>query len=111
MDEPERPPGRHTGMGCDSRIRQQENTSMRKLAIALAATAALGTASLAVSSTPAEAKKGFHFHKHHHHGHHHHWRRFAYGPALVSYAYTGCHVKKWVETPWGLKLRWVNICY
>ena len=42
----------------------------RKLALALAATAALGTASLAVSSTPAEAKKwGFHHH-HHHHGHH-----------------------------------------
>ena len=32
----------------------------RKFALALAATAALGTASLAVSTTPAEAKKGFH---------------------------------------------------
>ena len=67
----------------------------RKLTLALAATAALGTASLAVSSTPAEAKKwGFHHH-HHHHGHHHHWRahRF-YGPAFVSYgAYSGCYVK------------------
>ena len=37
----------------------------RKFALALAATAALGTASLAVSTTPAEAKKGFHHHHHH----------------------------------------------
>ena len=83
----------------------------RKFALALAATAALGTASLAVSTTPAEAKKGFHGH-HHHHGHHKHFRahRF-YGPGLVSYAYTGCYVKKWVGTPWGLQLRWVNVCY
>jgi hypothetical protein len=85
----------------------------RKLALALAATAALGTASLAVSSTPAEAKKwGFHHH-HHHHGHYHQWRahRF-YGPAVVSYgAYGGCYVKRWVATPWGYKVRWVNRCF
>jgi hypothetical protein len=87
----------------------------RKFALALAATAALGTASLAVSTSPAEAKyKGFHKH-HHHHGHHHHWRghRFHgfYGPGLVSYAYGGCYVKRWVATPWGYKVRWVNRCF
>lgn len=86
----------------------------RKLTLALAATAALGTASLAVGTTPAEAKKwGFHGH---HHGHFHHWRghRFHgfYGPAFVGYAsYGGCYVKRWVATPWGYKLRWVNRCY
>jgi hypothetical protein len=84
----------------------------RKLALALAATAALGTASLAVSSTPAEAKKGGFHHHHHHHGHHHHWRAHRYyGPAFVSYAATGCYVKKWVATPWGYKVRWVNVCF
>ena len=85
----------------------------RKFALALAATAALGTASLAVSTTPAEAKKGFHHH--HNHGHHHHWRghRFHgfYGPGFASYAYGGCYVKRWVNTPWGYKLRWVNRCF
>ena len=83
----------------------------RKFALALAATAALGTASLAVSTSPAEAKP-FGYHKHHHHGHHH-WRahRF-YGPAFVSYAaYGGCYVKRWVATPWGYKVRWVNRCF
>jgi hypothetical protein len=86
----------------------------RKLALALAATAALGTASLAVSSTPAEAKKGHHhhFHKGHfykgHYHKHYHWRAYRYYP---SYAYTGCYVKKWVATPWGYRLRWVNVCF
>ena len=82
----------------------------RKLAIAFAATAALGTASLAVSTTPAEAKKGFHGH-HHHHGHHGHWRHRHFGPAFVTFGYGGCYVKRWVATPWGLKLRLVNVCY
>ncbi len=80
----------------------------RKFAFALAATAALGVASLAASSTPAEAKKGFHKHKHHHHLHHHGPRLIA-GP--VIYSYGGCYVKRWVATPWGMKLRWVNRCF
>lgn len=82
----------------------------RKLAFALAATAALGTGSLALTSTPAEAGKGVH--KHHHHGHHHHHfhgPRFVRGPVLVAYG--GCYVKRWVATPWGLQLRWVNRCF
>jgi hypothetical protein len=106
----------------------KETAMFRKLAFALAATAALGTASLAVSSTPAEAKKGGHhghfhkggghfnkgghFHKHHWHKGHHHWRahRF-YGPAFTG-IYAGCHVKRWVPTPSGYYvLRWVNVCF
>lgn len=95
----------------------------RKFALAIAATAALGTASLALGTTPAEAKKGFHgghhkgfhghFHKGHWHGHKHwHGHRF-YGPRFVSYAaVNGCHVKRWVATPSGYYvLRWVNICF
>ena len=83
----------------------------RKLALAFAATAALGTASLAVSSTPAEAKKGFHFHHHHGHHHHGHWRGF-YGPRYVGlYASGGCYVKRLIPTPYGMKVRWINVCY
>jgi hypothetical protein len=83
----------------------------RKFALALAATAALGTVSLAISTSSVEAKP-FGYHKHHHHGHHHHWRahRF-YGPAFSYAAYGGCYVKRWVATPWGYKLRWVNRCF
>ena len=85
---------------------------VRKLALTLAAIAALGTAALAVGTSPAEAKKfGFHaHHSHHHHWHGHRYRGF-YGPALVSYAYTGCYVKKLVPTPWGYKVRWDNVCF
>ena len=84
----------------------------RKLAVALAATVALGTAALAVSAGPAEAKP-YGFHKHHHHGHHHFrgHRFYGYGPAYASYAYSGCYVKRWVATPWGMKVRWVNRCF
>jgi hypothetical protein len=80
----------------------------RKLAFAIAATAALGTASLALTSTPAEAKKGFHKHHHHGHSHHFHGPRFIAGPTVYV---GGCYVKRWVATPWGLKLRWVNVCF
>ena len=74
----------------------------RKLTLAIAATVALGTASLAIGTTPAEAKKGFHG------GGHGHFR--FYGPAIYAYG-GGCYVKRWVATPWGLKVRWVNRCY
>jgi hypothetical protein len=43
---------------------------IRKLAIAAAAIAALGTASLTVTATPAAAKGGFGGFHHHHHGFH-----------------------------------------
>jgi hypothetical protein len=86
---------------------------IRKLALAFAATAALGTASLAVSTTPAEAKKGFHHH--HGHGHHHHWHghRFygLYGAGLAAAAYSGCYVKRVVYTPVGPRIRWINVCF
>jgi hypothetical protein len=37
-------------------------------------------------------------------------RRRFYGPVgMVGYG--GCYVKRWVATPYGLKLRWVNVCY
>ena len=82
---------------------------IRKILFAVAATVALGTATLSVSSAPASAW-GFKHH-HHHHGHWHGGFRFYGGPVgLVGYN-GGCYVKRWVSTPYGLKLRWVNVCY
>jgi hypothetical protein len=86
--------------------------TFRKLALALAATAALGSASLAVSATPAEAKKGFHKHFHHHLHGHWRWRGHYgfYGPAYAQF-YGGCIVKRVVLTPWGYRVRRINVCY
>ena len=80
---------------------------IRKIVFAVAATVALGAATLSVSSAPAQA---WGWHHHHHHGGF--WRggyRFVGPVGLVSY--NTCYVKRWVSTPLGLKLRWVNICY
>jgi hypothetical protein len=80
---------------------------IRKFVFAAAATVALAAATLSVTSAPASAG-GFRHH-HHHHGHWHGGLRY-YGPVgLVGYG--GCYVKRWVATPYGLKLRWVNVCY
>lgn len=81
---------------------------IRKLAFALAATVALGAASLA-ASTPAAAWHGHGgWHGHYHGGF---WRggyaRFYGGPAYAG----GCYVRRVVGTPWGPRLRWVNVCY
>ncbi len=80
----------------------------RKIAFALAAVSALGVAALA--STDAEAKgwKGKGGWKHKHWGHHHYW----HGPAYVAYGYGHrCWVKRWVDTPYGPRLRRIYVCY
>ncbi len=81
----------------------------RKITLALVATAALGTAALAPTSASAWSG-GWHGH----HNHHRHWGpRYNvgfYGPAYA--AYDGCYMKKrWVQTPFGARLRWVKVCY
>lgn len=88
---------------------------IRKIAFTLAAVAALGTASLVTSTT--EASAGWkHKHHHHHHGHGHgHWRGggfgFYGGPVYAAgYGY-GCYVRRVVATPWGPRVRRVNVCY
>ncbi len=73
----------------------------RKLAIALAATVALGTAALTVS-TPAQAWGS----KHHHHSF---FGFRAFAPAFV--VAPGCYVKRYVMTPAGLERRLINVCY
>jgi hypothetical protein len=75
---------------------------LRKIILALAASAALGAAALAPSSASAHwGGHGFYGHGFYNHG----IRVFA-GPA-----YGGCVVRRWVYTPYGPALRWVNRCY
>jgi hypothetical protein len=78
---------------------------LRKTMFALAATIALGTAALAPTS--ASAFGG------HWGGHWGHWGGY-WGHGFRVYAgpgYNGCVVRRWVYTPYGPAVRWVNRCY
>jgi hypothetical protein len=73
---------------------------LRKTMLALAATLAIGTAALAPTSASA------------------HWGGWGgwhgYHPFVRVYAgpgYGGCVLRRWVYTPYGPVLRWVNVCY
>ncbi len=79
---------------------------LRKIILALAASAALGAAALAPNTASAFA------------GHPivGHWRGHAVlRPGVWVYAgpivYNGCLVRRWVHTPYGPVLHWVNRCY
>jgi hypothetical protein len=80
----------------------------RKFVIAIAATATIGAAALA--PTAASAKPwgwGWGWGWHHHF--YHHWVGF-YGPRYI--AYDGCYlVKRVVYTPYGKRIRRVEVCY
>lgn len=82
---------------------------LRKTLLALAATAALGLAAF----TPTSASAHWHGGWHGGWGHHHHFwggpRFYFGGPAYV--AYNPCLRRRWVPTPYGLRLRLVNVCY
>lgn len=81
----------------------------RKSLLALAAVAALGAAALAPTSASAWHGGGWHGHHHGHHGWH---RGVGFGVFGPTYAYGGCVMKKrWVDTPYGTRLRWVRVCY
>jgi hypothetical protein len=77
----------------------------RKLAIAFAATAALGAAALAPTSASA-------FPHHYHHGWHHGWHGFGigfYGPGYDDGP--DCYlVRRLVDTPVGPRWRRVTVC-
>ncbi len=78
---------------------------LRTTIIALAATAALGAAALAPSAASARA-----WHAGRHGGWHGHFLR----PGIGVYAgpiYGGCWLQRWIATPYGPVLRWVNRCY
>ena len=79
---------------------------LRRIILAFAASAALGAAALA--PTTASALGG--------HPVAGHWRGHAvFRPGISVYAgpvvYDGCVVRRWVYTPYGPVLRWVNVCY
>jgi hypothetical protein len=76
----------------------------RKIALALVATAALGTAALAPTSASAWWHGGWHGGWHGWHGGWH--RGYAWGWAPRFYgAYASCYT--WVDTPWGPRRRLV----
>jgi hypothetical protein len=74
---------------------------LRKTMLALAATLAIGTAALAPTSASAHwgGWGGWH-------GGWHGWHGVYAGPG-----YGGCVVRRWVYTPYGPVLRWINVCY
>jgi len=77
---------------------------LRKTILAIAAGAALGAAALAPTSASAWGWHG---------GWHGGWG-WGYHPFVRVYAgpgYGGCMVRRWVYTPYGPALRWVNRCY
>ena len=80
---------------------------IRKLVIAAAAIAALGTVSLTASTTPAAAwGKGGGFHGHHFHG-----GGFRVYSGIGLYG-DSCLRNRWVVNRFGnLVLRTVNVCY
>jgi len=69
----------------------------RKLSLAAVAAVALGTAALA----PTSASAWWHDGDHHWHGG---W--WGPGPGYHDGAY-GYGCRRWVQTPWGPRLRWV----
>ena len=78
----------------------------RKLILGAAAAATLGLTALAPTAASA-GPWGWH--------HHRHWG-WGHGPRVAFVvgapgAGPGCMVKRWVPTPYGYRLRWVNRCY
>jgi hypothetical protein len=73
---------------------------LRKLMLSLAAAATLGAAALAPGAASA-APWGWHRHWHG-------W--YGFGP-YAGPVYSSCVVRRWVPSPWGPRLRWVNVCY
>ena len=78
---------------------------LRKIVLVFAASAALGAAALAPNT--ASALGG--------HPVAGHWRGHPiFRPGMRVYAgpvYDGCVVRRWIYTPYGPALRWVNRCY
>jgi hypothetical protein len=83
---------------------------LRKSILTIAATATLATAALAFTPASASAHWGGGW------GHH----TYFHGPIFVPqvrvfsppvYAgYDSCLRRRWVSTPYGMRLRWVNVC-
>ena len=78
----------------------------RKSLLALSALTVIGAAALA--PTTASAGGG-------HHGHHNwggHGYGYGYGASYIGYTgYSTCWVKRWVDTPFGPRLKRIYVCY
>jgi hypothetical protein len=73
---------------------------LRKVTLALVGAASLGFMALAPTSASA-------WHKHHHH-HHNHGLHFGVG--IVDPGFGGCYRTSMVWTPYGYRLRTINVC-
>jgi hypothetical protein len=71
----------------------------RKTMFALAAAGAVGAAALVPTAASA----------HPHFGHPHFW--FPRLGFYVGPGYDTCLRREWIATPYGPRLRWVNVCY
>ncbi|WP_081435031.1 hypothetical protein [Nitrobacter hamburgensis] len=80
----------------------------RKLALGLVAAASLGATALAPSAASAHGWGGHHHHHFGHFGHFGHGHRF--GVAYVGGYDDGCYVVRRVPTPYGFRLRTINVC-
>ena len=80
----------------------------RKLTLALVAAASLGAMALAPTAASAGGVclAGVPAHHHHHWGHGH-----GFGIGFVGGGYDGCYGTRRVLTPYGFRLRTVNVCY
>ena len=76
---------------------------LRKLTIALVATLSLGAEALAPSVASAKPWGGWGWGGYHHH----HFGHFGIG---VGYVDDGCYVTRPVLTPYGYRLRTVDVC-
>ena len=79
----------------------------RKVILALVAAASLGA--FALSPTAASAKPPLIWNPNPHF--HHHWHPgLGIGLGLVTAGYAGCYQDRMVLTPFGYRLRTVNVC-
>jgi hypothetical protein len=76
---------------------------LRKVTLALVTVASLGTVALAPTSASAG---GFWPHHHHHHNH----IGLGFGVGYVDPGFNGCYRTRMVLTPFGYRLRTVNVC-
>jgi hypothetical protein len=90
----------------------------RKIAFALAATAAIGAAALAPTAASARPGFGGHFGPHPHFVGPHYWGRgWPWGVGIATGLVGGaivadaCLRREVFDTPYGPSVRWVNICY
>jgi hypothetical protein len=100
-----------THQPAPSAHRVRRTTMLRKIALGLVAAASLGAMALAPSAASAKPfgwgggwGGGWGYHHHHHFGP-------GFGIAYVGGGYDGCYVTRRVLTPYGYRLRTVNICY